>query len=326
MLMYQKSFNAASRLMTALDEALDRLINQTAWWAINGRAAAPPIAKNRRTPHENYHRRHDAQLQHKPKPHHAADERRLYAGLYRKEVPARQRGCGQRHQTKQLYREYQQNEIYLSNIGTAYSRIDTAESILVNLSGQIGNYDTILKGMNGIYNADDMQTMATEMRVLQQQMVSDLNQKYTSQYLFSGSGGSAPFSLDADGKLLFRGLDVNDPANGAQFKAWCAEEIPTDIGAPFDTSLCALNYVGYGQDADGLSNNAISLLGQMADAIEAGTFEGDAGRYLDKIQSSHQRLVVGLTELDARANHLTVAQDRLEPPNTQPVRAHWRRQ
>ncbi len=33
--------------------------------------------------------------------------------------------------TKQLYREYQQNEIYLSNIGTAYSRIDTAESILV---------------------------------------------------------------------------------------------------------------------------------------------------------------------------------------------------
>ncbi len=29
MLMYQKSFNAASRLMTALDEALDRLINQT---------------------------------------------------------------------------------------------------------------------------------------------------------------------------------------------------------------------------------------------------------------------------------------------------------
>ncbi len=170
--------------------------------------------------------------------------------------------------------------------------------------------------MNGIYNADDMQTMATEMRVLQQQMVSDLNQKYTSQYLFSGSGGSAPFSLDADGKLLFRGLDVNDPANGAQFKAWCAEEIPTDIGAPFDTSLCALNYVGYGQDADGLSNNAISLLGQMADAIEAGTFEGDAGRYLDKIQSSHQRLVVGLTELDARANHLTVAQDRLETTQT----------
>ena len=118
----------------------------------------------------------------------------------------------------QLRREYQQNQDYQSNLSLAQSMLETAESSVttINNIAQEVNSTDILKAITSTMASNDKKIVSTKLRATQEAIVSTMNTQLGSNYLFGGSGAaSAPFTLDANGNLLYRGVNVNTGENSA---------------------------------------------------------------------------------------------------------------
>lgn len=124
-------------------------------------------------------------------------------------------------QTFQIRRQLALNENYASNIENLKGAASSAEStlqivgnILTNASDNSVLKD-VLAGINGTYSQEDRNTIADTLLTMRDAIVSDMNAQYGNRYLFSGAGGYgvAPFSVDADGNLLYRGINVDTGVN-----------------------------------------------------------------------------------------------------------------
>ena len=124
-------------------------------------------------------------------------------------------------QTFQIRRQLALNEDYTSNIQNVKGAISSAESTLQTVSGILTSADnnTVLKnllaGITGSSNESDRDTAADTLLKMRDAIVSDMNAQYGNRYLFSGAGGYgvAPFSVDGDGNLLYRGVNVDTGVN-----------------------------------------------------------------------------------------------------------------
>lgn len=173
-------------------------------------------------------------------------------------------------------------------------------------------------------------------------IVQLLNTKYGDSYIFAGCDGmNVPFSWDQNtGGLLYRGIsvDTTDPDELAQLKKMTEGTILVDVGAGlaeqgdgsinsatvFNASICGLDYLGYGVDADGDPVNAVSLMKKMADLLATcdktdGSFPNPkedmetAQRLTSKLQDAIGNVIGPWTELlDTKADYLQTVETRLE--------------
>ena len=151
--------------------------------------------------------------------------------------------------------------------------------------------------------------------------------------VFAGADGdNAPFELK-DGKLYFRGLDVNDPANEAAFAEMAEETAFVDIGlgmqldeneqvvpsTAFNSAISGIGLVGYGQ-TDGVPNNMISIISELgeissrADSETGEMSEADTERaeiLFDNLQESNSAFRAQWTKLDTKAQFLKSNDTRL---------------
>ncbi|MBA4698854.1 MAG: hypothetical protein H2212_05410 [Ruminococcus sp.] len=191
-----------------------------------------------------------------------------------------------------LETRYARNADYTNTVKTVQKWQDTQEDSITQLSSMAKeidkNYSTA--AMSDSAGDTGRSAYAQNLRSLQQSMIITLNAKYGNTYVMAGNDGSnAPFELSQDGKVLYRGLDVNDPANEAVMKELSQEHSYVDLGygftfsggevvpsSAFDAAFPGVNAVGYGQTADGTSKNLIVLAGQMADLLEKDHFDSAA--------------------------------------------------
>ena len=229
--------------------------------------------------------------------------------------------------------KYDRNQDYIDAIDDAQSFQDAQEDSITQinklarqLSKQYG-----LEAMNGTnWTHDVRKTYAAAFREAQKSMTMSMNASYSDRFVFGGAdGGHTPFELKEENgvtKLFYRGLDVNAPANQAKLDEMAGEQVFTDLGfgltmdgdkvansSAFNTALPGINVVGYGQDANGTSNNLIVLAGQLADVLEAEDF--DTEKYtelLNAFDGGRTRLLDNLTTIGTRTNFLETTKDRLE--------------
>lgn len=235
----------------------------------------------------------------------------------------------------QLHRKYYKIQDNLSMLTDIQSRQDGQEAALTQVSN-------IIKTISEDYNVQVMsgdkqtpetrQTFATAIRQFQQSMVLSLNSTYEDTFLFAGADGkNAPFNLSSDGKTLtYRGVNVDAYQGTADYSTLTNlsnEKLYVDLGmglsldqgdqvvpsSAFNISLPGIKAIGYGRDKDGMSNNAIVLAGQLADALEADTFDTEAyGKLMDKFKTISTNVLNGITDLGVKSEFLTTTKDRLE--------------
>ena len=160
-------------------------------------------------------------------------------------------------------------------------------------------------------------------------MVQFLNTKYGDSFILGGNVGTdtAPFELTEDGKLLYRGVDVDDPANAGVLEQLSNETSYVDIGfglsfddddkiissTALNTSLPGINALGYGKTDDGTSKNLIVLAGRMAELLKADEFDSEEyGKLWDQFQEGTDQLKDTLTELGTKTQMLDTTKTRLE--------------
>ena len=231
-----------------------------------------------------------------------------------------------------LERRYARNSEYTTNIENTQDWLTEQENVVY----EIGKLASTVADNYSVAAVTDTagdigrETYAEGLRNIQKSMVQTLNTKYSNSFVMGGNGGTqeAPFELSEDGKtLLYRGVDVNDPANQAILDELAQETSYVDVGfglefdaagnivssSAFDAALPGINVVGYGKTDDGTSKNLILLAGQMADALEADEFDRDAySKLWDQFRESSTPAQDTLTELGTKSNLLETTQSRLK--------------
>lgn len=234
----------------------------------------------------------------------------------------------------QLHRKYYKNQDNLSMVKDVQSRLDSQESALMQVSNvaKTISKEYCLEAVNGTNQGlEDRQTYASALREYQKSMVLSLNSTYEDTFVFAGSDGkNNPFVLSDDGTLTYRGIDVDSAAGTPQYDQlteYSKENLYVDLGmglsmdeidrvvpsSAFDMSLPGINAIGYGTDSDGVSKNAITLVGQMADLLEAEEFDEEAySNLMLKFDDASSRIMDSITELGVKSEFLTTTKDRLE--------------
>ena len=147
----------------------------------------------------------------------------------------------------QLRREYEENQTYLDTLDSVDSQFMTSESAMRSIYSVISSADSsdVLQGINGTMNQDDRKIIADKLRQMQKAIVAPANTKFGDKYVFGGSEmDEAPFSVDEDGNLFYRGINVDtgelENGTAANFNGTLIE-----FGDGFDTTDAAANYKDY---------------------------------------------------------------------------------
>ena len=110
-----------------------------------------------------------------------------------------------------LRRDFCKTNNYLNNTSAVYSKFNTAWN---NLGGVVEDLSdtnarvSSIRGNNGT-SGESRTALAVVLRETAESVVQAMNQKYGDHFIFAGNDAlNAPFSWK-DGKLLYRGIDVN---------------------------------------------------------------------------------------------------------------------
>jgi flagellar hook-associated protein 3 FlgL len=227
---------------------------------------------------------------------------------------------------------------YQDNISHAQSFLTNSESSLNGIEDSLSTaVNRVEQGVNGTQSDNEKSIIATELRNLQESLLSDLNTSSAGVHIFGGSNtDSAPFTVDpTTKKLLYNGVDVDSLTDGsAKLKELQQDSLYVDIGlgvsfdssgkvdrnTVFEYSLPGISIAGNGtttlKDGTVASNNVYNLIGQLAEAFETG---GDSSDMTDKIealfghlQEATQKVYQKTTEIGAKTNYLDFMTTRYE--------------
>lgn len=236
-------------------------------------------------------------------------------------------------QSFRLHSAYARNTAQQNMSEEMISKYEAAGSSLQQLQNQYNDaLEAAERGQNDT-NAGARQQLGETLKGIAEGMVQTLNAQYNEKFVFAGADGdNAPFELK-DGKLYFRGLDVNDPANEAAFAEMAEETAFVDIGlgmqldeneqvvpsTAFNSAISGIGLVGYGE-TDGVPNNMISIISELgeiysrADSETGEMSEADTERaeiLFDNLQESNSAFRAEWTKLDTKAQFLKTNDTRL---------------
>lgn len=221
--------------------------------------------------------------------------------------------------------QYANTQTVLSKYESAWSNI---KGILDDLSNELGDVPA-LEGLNGT-NLDNLDTQAQILRSGAEAIIQSMNAQYDEDYIFAGSDNKeAPFAIDADGFITYRGIQIDNPTtlpqdyigpdgkpvtnpktgnnytNAEMLQKWAEEDhLYVDIGlgfeqddatgevidsTAFDAAISGIDIMGYGMDDDGDPKNLASLMLKLADVFDG--YDPDTKTWADGTLEDASRLV-----------------------------------
>ena len=240
-------------------------------------------------------------------------------------------------QSFRLHSAYARNTAQQSMSEEMISKFEAAGSSLQKLQEQyLDALDAAEQGQDDSKAGARVQLGET-LKGIAEGMVQTLNAKYGEKFIFAGTDGdNAPFELK-DGKLLFRGLDVNDPDNKEKFEEMANEAAYVDIGlgmqldeneqvvpsTAFNSAISGIGLLGYGttdDTAEGVPKNMISAIAELgeiysrADSETGALSPADSERaeaLFDNLQDSNSEFRAKWTKMDTQAQFLKSNDTRL---------------
>lgn len=234
-------------------------------------------------------------------------------------------------------RDYGHNLEYQQSVKSAADDLDTVETTLTSIyEYTVSAKVEVLDGIStGIINEEQRGILAESIRSKLESIVNDLNAQFAGKYTLGGSStNSAPFSVDDNGNLLYRGINVNAVEGTEDYnklKALAEEKVYVDIGlgirvdengnvednSALNTAFPGISFLGYGVDKDGNSLNIYQTMKEVADSLEAEPYDMTKTAHLaDRLQKQSDQLLTSITKLGSKTKYLEYTQNRLENLNT----------
>lgn len=232
-----------------------------------------------------------------------------------------------------LRREYRETEMYDTNIGDTDSFLTIAETNLTEINNNLGSvYTSYLRGITGTMSSDEREIIAKEIENIQESMLNSLNSKISDRYVFGGtSKDEIPFTVDTDGNLLYKGVDVTS-GDLTTLGNLANENLHIDLGlgmkfdasgnlnkdTVFDLSMSGIKFMGYGTTTaeDGITeipNNLYSLVGKIKDQLRDPNFSyDDISPYIEKFETQKTSVLISITDIGTKTKYLDFLKTRNE--------------
>lgn len=241
-------------------------------------------------------------------------------------------------QSFQLRRSFWRTASQITNNTAVINTYDTAWNAVEDVVDDLGNQLASVSALRGVSDAtaSGRKPLGEVLRSAARSVVQTMNVRYGDNFVFAGADGmNVPFSWDADGALLYRGVNV-DSGDADTLKAMTEETTYVDLGmglsedssgklvtsSAFNSSLSGLHFLGYGVDSDGDPKNIVSIMKELGDIFsncdaDTGAFASSAdqeraNRLSDKLKNSLSTLTAKHTEMDTTATFLNTNLERLE--------------
>lgn len=238
----------------------------------------------------------------------------------------------------------------LDNVKGINEELTTTENVMTDINNLLtAVHGEVTKAKSEEAGPSGRAVIAQGLKSRMQELLQCANTQYGNRYIFGGTNcTSAPFGLDDGGKLLYNGVDVDliqkddggyfyetDDGTGTAVR----REIPMDGDVYMDVGLgikmsgpnvdpdtgflisySGLDFLGFGTDADGHSNNLYNVLREVQQTVE--TYDEEKlGAADTKLTERSDLFRTHLTDIGGRTGFLSTIEDRL----TDSVDSHTRR-
>lgn len=217
-------------------------------------------------------------------------------------------------------------------------KFQSAQSSLLNIKSRANTAnESVLKALNAP-TASARQALGQDIAQIAEGMMQSMNIQYGDNFVFNGSNSlKVPFELK-DGKVLYNGLDVSDPANQAALEKLQQEHLYLDVGlglqevngvlvesTAFDSSIPGIDVLGFGRDADGDPKNMVAILSRLGEIFSgAGQADGalsesdleEANRLQLKLTKAQDNFTTQTTKYDSKSKFLETNLTRLKETRT----------
>ena len=230
----------------------------------------------------------------------------------------------------QLRREYLKNEDYIHNLGVAQGQLAATESSLMQINdmGKQVKSD-ILRAMSESTSLEGRTAIAQSFEETAESIVMSMNTSYGDKFLFGGaSTKEAPFELK-EGALYYRGINVNTTNEDdlEKLKAMSEETNYLDIGfglqqdasgdvvkgTAYNLSNPGISTLGYGVNEEGISQNMVTLLMDMAKELRNENFDtAKIDKMNSQLEKNHNTKLDKITQLGSTSKFLEDTESRLE--------------
>lgn len=199
-------------------------------------------------------------------------------------------------------------ERYQESVREARSWVDESESALRNMQEIFTSIFENVIDAAGTKNDDDKANIGTYIEKMRDQLQQILNTTVGDKYIFAGfNTTNAPFEKDANGKMLYNGLDLSDMSVDVtdEEKQVMSFEIGYDIF--MDVTFTGIDIAGRGE------NNMFKILDDLVNDLNNGISNEDLSKnYLSKIESLRNRMSTLTVEVGTRTNKLDLMDQRYE--------------
>lgn len=239
----------------------------------------------------------------------------------------------------QLRRQMDKNSSYLDNTKNMKDLEASMESSMMDIKSIASQAGDIVLQAGGAMQQSDREILATEIDKLQESMVASANSQFQGRFLFGGSSvEDVPFHLE-NGTLTYRGIDVNAAPGTDDYdklQAMANESVYVDLGlgmnvtlgdgtaanadkrvvtpgSAYNSAMPGIKFLGFGQNAQGDSNNMILTLGEISNALRSDNYSADRITELGKkLEGQTDTVLSNITQMGSSSNFLDTTQKRLE--------------
>jgi len=195
---------------------------------------------------------------------------------------------------------------YQKNVDSAKDALKSAETALNELNSSLQTaYERALQASTDTVSDSDRAAIAEEIKQLRDNVLSVGNTKVSNRYLFGGyNSTSAPFTLNADGDLLYNGLDVSVDSPALQAEAEQSTSVELGYDMTMQVSVNGLELLGSG------SGNIYNLLNNLYHTLTEGGSASDIEAYVTPLQTAQSDVLANLSEIGGRSNRLDLLSNR----------------
>jgi len=229
--------------------------------------------------------------------------------------------------------DLKKTEEYLDNVKSINEELSVTENALSYVNEKLVQAHTrIVKGLNDPSGASGRGAIANEISAIKKEILQYANTRYNNKFVLGGSASaSAPFTIGADGKLLYNGIDVDEIKqnnDGSFYYGTPPNPIPmdgelyADIGlglkmtgsnvqtdTAFKASYSGLEILGFGKDNDGTTKNLYNLLSDIESSLRSGNMES-LGKLDAILVDSTDRFGKFVTDIGTKTNFLDSIETR----------------
>lgn len=198
------------------------------------------------------------------------------------------------------------NQTFVGNAQQMQLQLFSQEDKMMQIQNLVQDAkELMVRGYSDTNSADDKLIIGNQVKSIKDSIVHIINSKSVDRYTFASFRNEAPITVEGP-NVFFYGQNVNDQEN----TIFNQGSFKLSVGTKIDVEQSAIDVLGHGVDAQGLPNNLILLLDQIANSI---TTDDKTHRksFITKMNDQANELLMRISDVGMKTNYLETTLSRL---------------